>query len=1005
MDTKSVIESILKIPHAKRIFVWEISAKNTATEAIEKLYVTNASKYVTSSVDSILPNKAFLSRLEDDFTVGFSAGESDKFSGFEGLVSGKIVINISDFPDSLKKFRDGTLDLYNQSAKCYFGSDIDPTTQDKRMEFDQFVIICEGKIQNSVVTDGNLVINLDDMSVFFGDALSSDYYRSFGKGIEFTNTTYGFTYKDARHAVEGKEFTLGVYFSVQTAHTSTEPLPIIARGIFSKCNYGVFLTNENRIGVKSGTQTYYSKKNAIELGKVYCLIAIKKNKALRLYLNGEFILFGALLSDKNYAELEHIYVNRNQLGEYGNIRLFEFVVYNTALTEIEVSQFSEGPFPNSDLDIGTEIQAIRRIHYKFEDYGTLTGLEPYIVNEVGNGMDLYMYRSDFPVISNNSFEFNPEDTVGNGYISDGNNISAWTASNSTKIGRLRLNETSIYNNGYNEFGETVLFINDANYLEQSIYIPAGNYKFYVYVNATDNGNTPRVRVELNNGIGILIATPIINVDSAGTFTTAFTEVVSSQFNIPTSGNYTLKLSQSQSGASNFLLVDKIILDSSPTGFTNPNIISINGKEGDDPEVFSQGLVGKVKPLIYGNPQNLPILWMDTLDQISQIAKTGEIALIKEGRINGVPMVQDLLIPVDEVKMYSFDNSIRLNGYVKEQVKQIVQQQDSPARPGQQILIPDSVLNPFAYTVTKVVDDKIFILEALDQETITNTTITSVDYKYSFEPTEDILLMENIGPNIEGQLTFDVKGEKQYKVSEIIKNILDLYFIKDKNQQEFIIDNQLLFDPYLSIFADEEPKSTILKMCLDSCFGYMYKLSNGKIRLGTYQMPSETPNFTIRETLIDDVYINELDTINPYWQIQIGYSKNYTVQTEDKLSPLVTIPNKRKYSKPYIYHVASNRAIFLKYADSGLLKVDTYLDTKSDAARLANVIYSVFQNKLSFYQINSIRNFGKIIEPGQTMRVYSKTFFSTEDYKDIFIKKAIFNYNTDSWQVMGYALGA
>jgi hypothetical protein len=265
-------------------------------------------------------------------------------------------------------------------------------------------------------------------------------------------------------------------------------------------------------------------------------------------------------------------------------------------------------------------------------------------------------------------------------------------------------------------------------------------------------------------------------------------------------------------------------------------------------------------------------------------------------------------------------------------------------------------------------------------------------------------MQSIGPGIDGTLSFDIRGKKQYTCSQIIKNILDRYYTeKNKDEtQEFILDNQMVFDPYLNIYANEESKSALLKTCLDSCFGYMYRLPDGRIRLGTYLPPSTIPNFEIGETLIDSDFISELNTVNPYWQIQIGYDKNYTIQSEDKISPLVSIPNRRRYSKPYIYHVLSDRKLFEKYPDSGILKIDTFLGNRSDSVKLTELIYSLFKYKLTFYQLDSIRNFGKILEPGQTMRVHSNTFYTTT-YKDIMIKKASYNSKSDTWQVLGYSI--
>jgi hypothetical protein len=1001
MDQKSPLETVLDLYDAQKIYVWEIQALNNLTSQIEKFYFTNVEGLTTSPTDQRAPNKSIPCRLMDAFSFSFTAGQGDTFSGFEGLATGQIVLDIIDLPDSVIFLKDTTTyTTYGQTCICYFGSNIDPDIPYSVMPFEKYTPIYHAKIQTVTMSDSKLTVNLDDMEAFLNDSVSDEYFRSVGQGIEFGTTSYGFTYKDPRHALEGKEFSLGMYFEVLVNWNQFEPLPLVTRG-FSKSNYAILISSDKKIGIKSNSEILWSQPDAFELNKIYSLFVIKRNRRLQVFLDGELLFQGIYVEPKNYAENEHIHFNLSSANNCGNIRLYEFLTFETALTEVEVAQFAEGPFPKASIEINTNIRAIRRTHYKFENWGTLEGIEPYILNEVtfDNGqsaMDMYIYSKNYAAVSNNSFEFDKDkDTIANGRWSEGNSITAWTPSDITKIGRLRLRETSYWNNSYNEHGETVAFIQNNNYLEQQVFLDAGRYKITVWVN-TIAGQTARVRVDLGSGTGQVPSTLINASGAVNVYTNPFQSITGSSFILDDPGFYSLKLRQIDASDSSILLIDKITINTHPTGYEPPDFALISSNEGDDPDVQSSNLLGKIKPLIYGNPKNLPLIWTDSIYQFAVLAKKDEISDVTLMRQNGVPLVQDIEVTIPLMDRYSYNNTIHLKGTIPSKTYQLIPSQVFPERPGQTISI-DGVQYEINYLKNNVIGSVSPVTQNLGS---TNKVITSVDPKWKFNTSNDTLELVNLA-GVDGTFTFDVIGSKQYKASQIIKEILDKYYSKDENPFSFELDNQMIFDPYLDIYINEDSRQTILKTVLDSCFAYMYRLPDGRLHLGTYQPPAVEPDFVVGEHLFNDAFVNEANSVNPYWQILIGYSKNYTKQPEDKLSPLLTVSDKRRWSNEYLIHPLSDRKIKSKYADAGKLELNTYLGNRADASRLTNLIYSVYRNKLLIYNLSALRNFGKMIYPGQTMRIESSTFY-TVPYRDVVIKKATFNDSNDTWSITGYA---
>lgn len=1002
--TRSPLERVLDLYDAQHIYVWEIQAKNNYDNQIYKFYTANVEGFTTSPDDKVAPNKSFMSRLLDDFNFTFSAGSGDTFSGFEGIANGEIVLDISDLNDELKFLKDvNEWTIYGQYATLYFGSDIDPDQPRTRMPFDKFTPVYYGKILSAPMADSKISVKLDDMNSFLGDKVADELFRSIGQGIEFKSTNYGFVYRDQRSSLEGKEFTLGMYFEVLENWNHTEPLALVSRGeLNGKANYGIYISSVREIGIKSRNQILWSPPGSFELNKLYSLFVVKKVNLLQVFLEGE-LLFEANFSDpKNYAESDNIYFNLSSLNNAGHIRLYEFITFDTALTYIEMNQFNQGPFPKASLLIDTNITAVRRSHWKFEYTTFLNEIEPFVLSEVpfGNGqtaMDLYIYNIGFPVISNNSFEFDRDkDTIENGRWSEGNTIIGWTPDDPTKVGRLRIAETSYFDNRHTDYGETVAFIQNRHTLTQMVYFPAGNYTAEVWVNSNSAGGA-RFLMEVN-GIEAIPST-VLTPSTAGNYNPSFTHL-SNTFTVATAGVYPVTLWQRATSDGSIVLIDRVFINKTSSPFGPPDIVLISSNEGNDPDLYSSGLLGQVKPLIYGNPRNLPLIWTDDQFGFGILAKKGEISDVTYGRIEGYPLVQYIQETIPKIEIYEHDSSIRLKGVVPSKVQQLIPAQTNPTRPGQTFNLTPGGSNTSDYVIASFKNNVIIADSThLSTEVLTNNVITSVDWKWKFNNSNDTLeLPDMLGTK--GQITFDIVGTKQYKASQIIAEILNKYYEKDKVPYSFVIDNQLTFDPVLDLYIKDQSREEVLNKVLDSCFGYMFRLPDGRIRLANYAPPAREPDFVIEEYLLDDSFLNEGNSINPYWQIQVGYAFNNTVQGDDKLNELLTVPDKRYYGNDYLWQPLPDYDIKKKFPDSGILQVETYLRTRADAIILGTLLYRVYKNKLLMYNVSSVRNFGKMIYPGQTVRVVSNTLY-TRTYRDLVVKKSTFNETSDSWSLSLY----
>lgn len=979
------IEKLLRTPHNSKVFLWVIPAKHRDTGEIKTTYITNMPSYITSKYDTILPNKSFLSRLEGDVIIGLNSGKGDKFAGMEGITSGEISIDFRDISSKLQHFLSDEYTFEDLYVDLYFGTD-------NLTDLSEFLHLFHCKVLNISENEGTIKLVLDDWSAFLSKPCNDQFFKSLGGGIKFGTNIYGVAFHRDNLDITDTSFMIGCYFKLNTTYSGTNPVPILTKGYGPTCNYGLYVGANRKIFVRSGADFFATASNVFELNKIYSVIFVKDKTVGKIFIDGELLKLSETFSETSPTNTDSIFVNLSSSNETADITIYETIVYSGVFNDEDVANFSEGPFTKSDLDINS---ALRVVHYKFEDYQNFTGENPFVDDETGTYNDLLIKRKDVAYVKNQSFEFEQDDTISSGTISQGNSISFWTTDNSTKAGRCRLDEGP-FDNGYTSFGRTVAFIKGCS-LFQDVYLYTGiTYKIDVKVNAGATIATdPQFRLRID-GSGILAPTTVSNVGSVGVYTSAFTTVSSNTFTVATTGFHQLEIIEITD--SNYLLIDNVKLYQVPAA-SSPSFTYVSSFEGDDPEVNTSGMLGKVKPLAFGEPKNIQNIWLD-----SNLVYGGpgcEYSRVYRGRINGIPMVPliDKTYSDGPTTFRSWNKSIKFP--YSTNLDLLIESQLSPILDGQQISIGGTSSNDNTFTISTVDmnTSTVYVKEAVvDEEAVFGVSLQSVDYDFVDNGTY-VDLSPIIGTT--GDITWDIeKSIGISKVSNVIETLLYGY------DPTIILDTSTItFNPYVSLYTnDKDKRDKVFSTLLMSSFSFLHRSLEDptKVVMKHYPLITPEPSYIIRESVLDDLYISEKTSVNPNWKLIVTYNKNHFKQDEGRLSSNVSIENRRRYSKEYETHVISDRNVLRRYPDSEEITIDTYLSNRGDAITLANNLFKVFSKKLRFYEIG-IRNFGAILIPGTSIRVFSGSFISP-GYKDLIIKTAHLSLMTDSWKVLAYEIG-
>lgn len=367
-------------------------------------------------------------------------------------------------------------------------------------------------------------------------------------------------------------------------------------------------------------------------------------------------------------------------------------------------------------------------------------------------------------------------------------------------------------------------------------------------------------------------------------------------------------------------------------------------EGDDPDSFDGGPIGKTKPDCWGPCNNVLLTWVDSQRGVLQWSR-GPSADLKAVRVDGARMVPDETITAAANGDFLFDaatRSINLSpGY---SAHRFVPGQASPAVTGQRIEVKGSEFSDGTYTIRAAGVSKNGRVIRVAEEIASGScgggcTIATLPADVQF--TYDLATSTITTPQPpEGAVTADVAGRVfasgKCLVSEWVKDRLDA----DVDTADFE------WDPEVGIWippGSSPNQDVILDQVVASAFAWLIETREGSYRLVTVRLPSGTPvkRFTATSTMT----LREVATLTPWSQISATHSKTWHEQKGD-LAGSVPPALRDLYSQPWrilpktVAGVAKKYPLAIPRPDP----FETYLTREKDARRFLKLAAPVVASK-------------------------------------------------------------